>query len=101
MTSFLNSICHEAGPKMKKFNRKRAVGDNAGEWMLRAFHRKKTGKRSPRLLVKCGCCDEAVEIYYDEYGVEINGVHASREEWRKVLMPILEGYGEDPFEMRR
>jgi hypothetical protein len=76
---------------MKKFNRKMAVMDEDGGMRLRVFHRRGRGRQSPRLLVKCGCCEESLKIYYDEYGIEINGVHASGAEWRRVLLPILEG----------
>ncbi|MCV6637131.1 hypothetical protein [Candidatus Albibeggiatoa sp. nov. NOAA] len=71
------------------FNRKMGISDGYGGWLLRIFHRKKYKKRSARYLVKCGCCDKAVEIYYDKYGLEINGVHGSKEEWRKILEPLL------------
>ena len=60
-----------------------------GGFAIRAFHRKAQGKKSPRLLLKCGCCDEQVEIYYDDDGLEINGVHGSLENWREILMPLL------------
>jgi hypothetical protein len=43
----------------------------------------------PRYLIKCGCCDEQVEIYYDAQTLEINGVMASIENWREVLLPLL------------
>ena len=66
---------------------------------LRVYHRKqhKKGRRtvSPRLLIKCGCCDSKVEIYYDEDPreqfamLEINGVDGSVRDWRKVFLPLL------------
>ena len=31
----------------------------------------------------------SVKIYYDEYGMEINGVNASYDEWKSVLAPLL------------
>lgn len=74
---------------MKKYNTKLAIPDGRGGCRLRIFHRKESGKRSPRYLVKCGCCDESVEIYYDEDGLEINGVLASREEWLKLFGALL------------
>ena len=40
-------------------------------------------------LLKCGCCDEKLEIYYDEEGLEINGVNGSIEDWREILLPLL------------
>ncbi|HHT9138449.1 MAG TPA: hypothetical protein ACFYEK_14555 [Candidatus Wunengus sp. YC60] len=42
----------------------------------------------PRYLLKCGCCDEKLEIYYDE-GLEINGVNGSIEDWREIFLPLL------------
>ena len=35
-----------------------------GQPEIRVFHRKGTGKKSPRYLLKCGCCDEKLKIYY-------------------------------------
>ena len=43
-----------------------------------------------RYLVKCGCCDNHVEIYYDGESLEINGVNANLNEWRNILLPLLE-----------
>jgi hypothetical protein len=43
----------------------------------------------PRYLLKCGCCDEKVEIYYDDEGLEINGVNGSIDDWREILLPLL------------
>jgi hypothetical protein len=43
----------------------------------------------PRYLLKCGCCDEKLEIYYDDEGLEINGVNGSIEDWREILLPLL------------
>lgn len=48
------------------------------------------GVKSPRLLVKCGCCSEKVEIYYDNDELEINGVNGTIHQWRKVLLPLLD-----------
>jgi hypothetical protein len=43
----------------------------------------------PRYLLKCGCCDEKLEIYYDDEGLEINGVNGSIEDWREIFLPLL------------
>lgn len=59
-------------------------------WAPRVSHRKKVGKRDPRYLVKCGCCDKKLEIYYGGQALEINGVLASIEDWRQILLPLLE-----------
>lgn len=50
------------------------------------------GKQSPRLLIKCGHCDHALEIYYDSKhpkDIEIGGVFASTANWREILLPLL------------
>jgi hypothetical protein len=60
-----------------------------GQPEIRVLHRKGHGKRSPGYLLKCGCCDEKLEIYYDKEGLEINGVDGSIEDWRKILLPLL------------
>ncbi len=60
-----------------------------GSWQLRVFHRRARGKRGPRYLIKCGCCDESLEIYYGDDMLEINGVMASVRDWREVLLPLL------------
>ncbi len=52
---------------------------------------------SPRIRVKCGCCDQAVEIFHDttltgnihDDTLEINGVNGTVDQWRKVLLPLL------------
>ncbi len=60
-----------------------------GGWQLRLYHRKARGSRGPRVLVKCGCCDESVELYYGEDMLEVNGVMGSVKDWREVLLPLL------------
>lgn len=80
-------------------NRKMNRSDGQGGARLRVFHRKAKGTKSPRLLVKCGDCQHAVEIYYDSDGIEINGVNASLDEWRAILSPLLAGH--DPYVNRQ
>ena len=64
-----------------------------GSYDIRVSHRteQKRGKGhiSPRYLLRCGCCDQAVQIYYDEEALEINGVHGSVENWREIMLPLL------------
>jgi hypothetical protein len=60
-----------------------------GQPQIRVYHRKVRGKQSPRYLLKCGCCDEKVEIFYSEDGLEINGVNGTIEDWREILLPLL------------
>ena len=57
----------------------------------RVYRRKARGTRSARLLIKCGDCDKKFEIYCgpDSEDLEIAGVLASVEKWRKILMPLL------------
>ena len=60
-----------------------------GYWEIRVFHRKGVGKRDSRYLLKCGCCDEQLEIYYGGDSLEINGVMGSVHDWREILLPLL------------
>jgi hypothetical protein len=55
----------------------------------RIYHRKGSKKKFSRLLIKCGCCDESVEIEYDDEVLEINGVFATVSAWRSILGPLL------------
>jgi len=61
---------------------------------IRVFHRagrkRGTGRILPRYLLKCGCCDRKVEIYYGDEELEINGVNGSLENWRDILLPLLQ-----------
>lgn len=70
-------------------NRKLVQDDGKGGWKLRVRHRKGIGKKCNCYLVKCGCCNNRVEIYYDEDSLEINGVNANLNEWRTILLPLL------------
>jgi len=55
----------------------------------RAQQKRGQGHISPRYLLRCGCCDNAVQIYYGPDGLEINGVNGSIENWREILLPLL------------
>jgi len=62
----------------------------------RVYYKKAHGKKSARCLVKCGDCDESLEIYYGpkrDNTLEIGGVLASKKEWRKILLPFLKFMG--------
>ena len=76
---------------MKKINQKRWQRRGDGYSALRVYHRKQRGRKSARLLIKCGDCDEKLEIYYDPKGrdIEIAGVFGSVENWREILLPLL------------
>lgn len=61
------------------------------------YHRKRRDKNSPRYLLKCcGGYHNSLEIYYDDHAprmhLEIGGVHGTLEDWKKVLLPLLEGH---------
>ncbi len=64
---------------------------------LRVTRRARKKLVSPRLLVRCGCCDKSLEIYYDERptgnphqdSLEINGVNGTVDQWWQVLLPFL------------
>lgn len=60
-----------------------------GQPQIRVYHKKGVGKKMPRYLLKCGCCDETLEIYYDDDGLEINGVNGAIDDWREILLPLL------------
>lgn len=71
-------------------NRKIAQTRSDGYWDIRVFHRTKKGKRDPRFLLKCGCCNETLQVYYGEDSLEINGVMGSVDNWRELLLPLLD-----------
>jgi hypothetical protein len=60
---------------------------------IRVSHRaeQKRGNRttSARYLLRCGDCDQALQIYYGPDDLEINGVYGSIENWREILLPLL------------
>ena len=74
---------------MFRRNRKRGRIRPDGYFDVRVFHRSRKGKRDPRYLFKCGCCNEKVEVYYGGDSLEINGVMGSVENWRELLSPLL------------
>jgi len=61
-----------------------------GQPQIRVHHKKGMDKKSPRYLLKCGCCDEKLEIYYSTDGLEIGGVNGAIEDWREILLPLLQ-----------
>jgi len=70
----------------EKLNKKMIQSSgNSGGWKLRIWQSRGDKKCSPSFLVKCGCCNEKVKIYYDKDRLEINGVLSSKEEWRKLF----------------
>jgi len=45
---------------------------------IRVYHRQAAGKKAPRYLLKCGCCEEKLEILYAGDGLEIGGVNGAK-----------------------
>jgi len=76
---------------MKVLKRRNRFYETArfGQPAIRIYHRKASGRKSPRYLLKCGCCDQSLEIYYSEDGLEIGGVNGAVEDWREILQPLL------------
>lgn len=70
-------------------NRKLACIRRDGYFAIRVFHRSRKGKKDPRFLFKCGCCENRLEVYYDRNSLEIAGVTGSIENWRQLLLPLL------------
>jgi hypothetical protein len=56
---------------------------------IRVYHKKGSCKKTPRYLLKCGCCNESIEIYYSEDGLEIGGVNGALADWKEILLPLL------------
>ena len=56
---------------------------------IRVYHKAGKAKRSSRYLLKCGCCNEKLEIYYADDGLEIGGINGAIEDWREILLPLL------------
>jgi len=78
-----------------RMNRKMCqVIDDDGSLAPRVSYNKKLH----RFLVRCGCCEQSVEIYAlsihnnpaDDSWIEINGVLTSWREWKRVIEDIIE-----------
>ena len=74
---------------MLKMNRRFALTRSDGYNEVRVFHRSCAGKKDPRFLLKCGCCENKFEVYYGGDSLEISGVMGSVENWRELLLPLL------------
>ena len=70
-------------------NRKLARTRPNGYFDIRVFHRNRKAQKDPRFLFKCGCCEKQLEVYYVGDSLEINGVMGSVENWRELLLPLL------------
>jgi len=66
-----------------------------GQPQIRIWHQKEKklkngGVKSPCYHLKCGCCDNTVDIYYGGGSLEINGVNGALADWREILLPLLD-----------
>ena len=79
---------------MKILKRKNKLYDcsNFGQPQIRLWHRKQNKKQAPCYHLKCGCCNSTLDIYYDEDGLEINGVNGTLEDWKEILLPLLNNH---------
>ena len=80
-----------SGKAMRILRRSNRTYDTArfGQPQIRIRHRKAKGKGSPCYVLRCGCCDEELEIHYSEDGLEIGGVNGAIDDWREILLPLL------------
>lgn len=87
---------------MKKAKRKPLQRTNDCYPVPRVYHRKVSGKKSARMLIKCGDCDNKFEIHYGPEGqdLEIAGVLASVGAWREILLPLLKKTSRQKMEYR-
>ena len=60
-----------------------------GQPQIRMYHKRGEGKKMPRYLLRCGCCEEKLEIHYADDGLEIGGVNGAIQDWRDILLPLL------------
>ena len=76
---------------MKILTRSNRIYDTArfGQPQIRLRHRKAKGKKSASYILRCGCCNERLEIHYADDGLEIGGVNGALEDWREILLPLL------------
>ena len=84
---------------MKRAKQKRSRKRGDGYPVPRVYRRKARGKKSARLLIKCGDCDQKFEIHYGPGGedLEIAGVLASVENWKKILLPLLKPFRKNDY----
>lgn len=84
---------------MKRAKQKRARKRGNGYPVPRVYRRKARGKKSARLLIKCGDCDQKFEIHYGpgSEDLEIAGVLASVENWKKILLPLLKPFRKNDY----
>jgi hypothetical protein len=75
---------------MKKAKRKPLQKTTHGYPVPRVYHRKAHGKKSARLLIKCGDCDQKFEIHYAQgEDLEIAEIRSQLKTGAKLLLPVL------------
>ena len=76
---------------MKALKRSNRIYDTErfGQPQIRLRHRQGRGRQSSSYLLRCGCCDQKLEVFYSEDGLEIGGVNGALEDWREILLPLL------------
>lgn len=66
------------------------VDSTTGAFVPRVYFSKKRKKKSPSVLIKCGCCDSSFRVFYNigDNMFEINGVLASKDAWQTIFKEI-------------
>jgi hypothetical protein len=84
---------------MKRAKQEQTGKRGDGYPIPRVYQRQARGKKSARLLIKCGDCDQKFEIHYGpgSEDLEIAGVLASVENWRKILLPLLKPFRKNDY----
>jgi hypothetical protein len=87
----LNGVAF-GGTPVKVLARKNRFYDTGrfGQPEIRVYHRSRRGKKCPRYLLKCGCCDNRLEILYSVDGLEVGGVNGAIADWREILLPLFQ-----------
>jgi len=71
------------------WNRRKNIPSETGGFKPRVTHAQPSRKKLAKYTIKCGCCDNQIDVHYDDQILEIGGVAASRQEWAAILMPLL------------
>lgn len=72
-------------------------------WKTKERRKSKGAIISPSVLLKCGCCEQQIRIYWGGGSIEINGVNGSVADWKDILLPMLDEKTnkEDPLPKRK
>lgn len=58
--------------------------------MRLTFSKFKNPARSPRIRIRCDCgCKAKLDIYHDQAGAEIGGVHGDKQAWKNLFSQIF------------